>query len=129
MAGVIQFCFTDFGSALPAIQGGKLKPLAVASAARYSLVPEIPALADDLPGFAMDGGMILLAPGKTPRSVVDKLNGFVSQALASDEMRQRIATMGQLPGDGTPEQIQTSLRSEADRWKTLIKEQGIRFQQ
>ena len=64
MAGVIQFCFTDFGSALPAIQGGKLKPLAVASPTRYSLFPDIPALADDLPGFAMDGGMILLAPGE-----------------------------------------------------------------
>jgi tripartite-type tricarboxylate transporter receptor subunit TctC len=129
MAGVIQFCFTDFGSALPAIQGGKLKPLAVASPTRYSLVPDIPALADDLPGFAMDGGMILLAPGKTPPSVVDTLNGFVKQALSSEEARQRIESMGQLPGEGSPDQIQQSLRSEAERWKALIKEQGIRFQQ
>lgn len=126
---MIQFCFTDFGSALPAIQGGKLKPLAVASPTRYSLVPDIPALADDLPGFAMDGGMILLAPGKTPQSVVDTLNGFVRQALSSGEARQRIESMGQLPGEGSPDQIQQSLRSEAERWKTLIKEQGIRFQQ
>jgi tripartite-type tricarboxylate transporter receptor subunit TctC len=129
MAGVIQFCFTDYGSALPAIQGGKLKALAVASPTRYSLSPDIPALADDLPGFAMDGGMILLAPGKTPPDVVDKLNGFVRQALASDDIRQRVALMGQLPGEGSPEQIQKTLRSEAERWKALIKEQGIRFKQ
>src|SRR5262249_161424 len=74
MAGVVQFWFPDFGRALPAIQSGKLKALAVASPARYSLVPDIPALADNLPGFAMDGGMILLAPGKTPPDVVGKLN-------------------------------------------------------
>jgi tripartite-type tricarboxylate transporter receptor subunit TctC len=129
MAGVIQFCFTDYGSALPAIQSGKLKALAVAAPARYALVPDIPALADDLPGFAMDGGMILLAPGKTPRVVVDKLNAFVRQALASDEIRQRIEAMGQLPGEGSPEQLQKLLLSEAGRWKALIKEQSIRFQQ
>jgi tripartite-type tricarboxylate transporter receptor subunit TctC len=127
MAGVIQFCFTDYGSALPAIQGGKLKALAVASPTRYSLVPDIPALADDLPGFAMDGGMILLAPGKTPPAVVDKLNGFVRQALASQEIRQRIEMMGQLPGEGSPKQLQRTLRSEAARWKALIKDQGINF--
>jgi tripartite-type tricarboxylate transporter receptor subunit TctC len=127
MAGMIEFCFTDLGSALPAIQGGTLKPLAVASPARYSLLPDVPALADELPGFAMDGGMILLAPGKTPPDVVGKLNDFVRRALASEELRQRLALMGQLPGEGSPQQIQQSLRSEAERWRALIKEQGIRF--
>ena len=128
MAGVIQFCFTDFGSALPVIQGGKLKPLAVAAPTRYALVPDIPALADDLPGFAMDGGMILLAPAKIPPDVLAKLNGFVKQALGTDDIRKRLELMGQLPGEGSPEQIQKTLRAEAERWKGLIKERNIRFQ-
>jgi tripartite-type tricarboxylate transporter receptor subunit TctC len=128
MAGVIQFCFTDFGSALPVIQGGKLKPLAVAAPTRYALVPGIPALADDLPGFAMDGGMILLAPAKIPPDVLATLNGFVKQALGTDDIRKRLELMGQLPGEGSPDQIQKTLRAEAERWKALIKERNIRFQ-
>jgi tripartite-type tricarboxylate transporter receptor subunit TctC len=129
MAGVIQFCFVDFGSALPAVQSGKLKLLAVASPTRYSLVPEVPAVAEDVPGFTMDGGMILLAPAKTPLDVRDRLNGLVREALNSAETRNRIQLMGQLPGEASPDQIQQTLRAEAERWKALIKQRNIRFQE
>jgi len=127
MAGVIQFCFVDYGSASAAIESGKLKSIGVTSASRYSLVPDLPAIADTVPGFVLGGGMILLAPGKIPNDIRDQLNDFVRTALASDDMRSKIQAMGNLPGEGTPEQIQQSLRTEADRWKALIKERNIRF--
>jgi len=127
MAGVIQFCFVDYGSASPAIESGKLKSIGVTSPERYSLVPDLPPIADTVPGFELGGGMILLAPGKIPNDIRDRLNGFVRTALASDDVQSKIRIMGNLPGEGTPEAIQQSLRTEADRWKALIKERNIHF--
>jgi tripartite-type tricarboxylate transporter receptor subunit TctC len=127
LAGVVQFCFSDLSSALPAIESKQLKPLAVTTLKRFELVPNIPPLSEHLPGFSMDGGILLLAPAKIPRPVLDKLNGVVLQALGMQDVRDRIRSLGSLPGGGSPEQVRDGVQIEFNRWAKLIKERDIRF--
>src|SRR3954470_20524494 len=128
LAGAVQFCFSDLGSALPAIQSGQLKALGVTTGTRYELVPDLPALSEQLPGLVMDGGILLVAPAKTPGDILDKLNGVVRQAIATPDVSERLLTMGNLPGGRTRDQVQEALRSETDRWRKLVKERDIRLE-
>jgi tripartite-type tricarboxylate transporter receptor subunit TctC len=128
LAGMVQFCFSDLGSALPAIQSGQLRALGVTTSQRYEIVPELPTLSEQLPGLVMDGGILLVAPAKTSSDILDKLNGVVRQALARPDVTERLLKMGNLPGGRTRDQVQQALRSETERWRKLTKERDIHLE-
>jgi tripartite-type tricarboxylate transporter receptor subunit TctC len=74
----------------------------------------------------LDGGILLLAPSKTPSDILDKLNGVVREAIVRPEVTKRLQGMGNLPGGSTREQLQIALRNESARWAKLVKERDIK---
>ena len=106
MTGRVHFFMAPFGSTVGLIRDGKLRAIAVSSAQRTRMNPEIPTIAESgLPGFRYDSWGALFAPAKTPRAIIDKLNRAVAVALKHPEVVQRLHAIGIDPVPGTPAQL------------------------
>jgi tripartite-type tricarboxylate transporter receptor subunit TctC len=111
---------------LPYVKSGQLRVLAVTSDKRNPLYPDAPTVAEEgMPGFSALGWFGLSAPAGTPQDIVTKLNAAVSQALADDKIKQRLAAGGYIPGGGSPEQYADFISAEIDKWTKLAKDAGI----
>jgi tripartite-type tricarboxylate transporter receptor subunit TctC len=113
--------------ALPHIKAGKLRAVSVASPQRYSLLPEVPTLAEQgyrgAEAFAWFG---LLAPAGTSSEAIARLNGEVNLALKQPEIADRLIGLGMTPVGGTPEQFGAFIRADIDKWAKLIRARGIK---
>jgi tripartite-type tricarboxylate transporter receptor subunit TctC len=107
------------------IKGGTLRGLAVSSRKRFVLEPEIPAIGETLPGFEVMSWLGLAAPGGTPRSVVDRLNYEVTEILKLPDIREKLATVANIPTPSTPEQMQDYIERDAARWSRVVDIKGI----
>jgi len=121
MAGHIQFIFASMPVALPHVKSGRLRGIAVTSEKRSSLAPELPAVAETLPGFQFDSWWGLVAPAKTPADVINKLNGQLLQIVKQPDVRQRFAELGIEPAGSTPQQYAAFIRSEIDKVAKIAK--------
>ncbi|MDT3683594.1 MAG: tripartite tricarboxylate transporter substrate binding protein [Pseudorhodoplanes sp.] len=109
------------------IKGGALRPLAVTSAKRSPLLPDVPTVSESgLPGFEAELYYGLLAPAGTPREIVQKLNAELRKALASDDVKQRIAHDAAVPISSTPEEHAALLDRDESKWAALIKKLGLK---
>jgi len=111
----------------PTMKSGRIRALAISSAQRVSSAPEVPTIAETLPGFETGSYQGLLAPAGTPRDVVSKLNAEVSKILATQEMREKLAVLGTEVRTAQPEALGTFIATEKTRWAQVIKESGIKF--
>ncbi|MFT3813180.1 MAG: tripartite tricarboxylate transporter substrate binding protein [Acidovorax sp.] len=112
---------------LPHAKSGKLKVLAVLSAQRASIFPDVPTIAESgYPGFEASVWYGVVAPAKTPAAIVDRLHAEVQKALGTPEMRQRMAAVGGEVSPGPREQFAALLHSERLRYEKLVKETGIK---
>jgi tripartite-type tricarboxylate transporter receptor subunit TctC len=126
--GSTQFCFVDLGSGSPAIQGKTLRALGLTSPKRYELAPDIPTIAEQgLPGYATDSTTLLLAPANTPKDIIEKISATFMQARQSPDVRQKLNAIGQAVSVDSLEEATAALRAEAQQWKQLIAERGIKF--
>jgi tripartite-type tricarboxylate transporter receptor subunit TctC len=107
------------------IKGGLLRGLAVSSRQRFVLEPEIPAIGETLPGFEVMSWLGLAAPGGTPRAIVDRLNREVGEILKLPEIRDKLASVGNIPTPSTPEQMQDYIERDAARWSRVVDIKGI----
>jgi tripartite-type tricarboxylate transporter receptor subunit TctC len=107
------------------IKGGLLRGLAVSSRQRFVLEPEIPAIGETLPGFEVMSWLGLAAPGGTPRAIVDRLNREVGDILKLPEIRDKLASVGNIPTPSTPEQMQDYIERDAARWSRVVDIKGI----
>jgi tripartite-type tricarboxylate transporter receptor subunit TctC len=107
------------------INGGTLRGLAVSSRRRFVLEPDIPAVAETLPGFEVMSWLGLAAPGGTPRSIVDRLNWEVREILKLPDIRDKLAIVGNIPMPSTPEQMQDHIEQDAARWSRIVDLKGI----
>jgi tripartite-type tricarboxylate transporter receptor subunit TctC len=113
VAGRVDFMFTPVLSSIPMIRDNRMRALAVSTAQRSSALPEVPTVAEAaVPGFVFDFWIGLLAPAKTPRDVVNKLNQEVSKALAQPDVKERMAKLGGEPLPMTPERFDAFIREE-----------------
>ena len=128
VGGQVQMMFAITSIALGQVQAGKVRGLAVSSARRSSLAPQLPTLAESgLPGFEVIGWNGLLAPAGTAKPVVAKLNAEVARALRQADVVQRLAGAGYDAAAGnTPEQFSDYIRAEIAKWAKLVKETGAR---
>jgi tripartite-type tricarboxylate transporter receptor subunit TctC len=110
----------------PQIKAGKVRALAVTTAKRHASLPDVPALAETLPGFETVAWFGLLAPAGTPKAVIDRVNAGVNQALGEPDVKERLATLGCDPAGGTPEAFAARVSGDVARWKKLAAEKGIR---
>lgn len=127
-SGQIQLMFGGTTSVAPLVKGGRVRPLAVAASARLASMPQVPTFAElGLAGFRADLWHGLVAPRGTPPQVIAKLNADVNAVLRSPEMAARLAADDVQPGGGTPEQFAEVIRSDMERWRTIVKEADIRL--
>ncbi|HET7157928.1 MAG TPA: tripartite tricarboxylate transporter substrate-binding protein, partial [Burkholderiales bacterium] len=117
-------------TALPHVKSGKLRALAVAGARRSRLAPDLPTVNEaGVPGFAFNGWYGFVAPAKTPRPIIVKLNQTFVNIVNSSEIAERLAGMGNEPVGSTPEEFDKLIRAEIPKWAKVIREAGITLTQ
>jgi tripartite-type tricarboxylate transporter receptor subunit TctC len=125
LGGQISFTFADLANALAQIKGGKLRGIAVTSAKRSALAPDVPAIAEELSGYELIAWFALVAPAGTPAPVVARLHEITAASLAKPEVAARFAALGTDVAPMNPEQLAGFIRSEIVKFGRLAKEAGI----
>ena len=128
MGGAISFTFADLANALAQQKGGKLRGIAVTSAKRSPLAPEVPAIAEELPGYELIAWFALMAPAGTPREIVSSLHGVTAKALAKPDVVSKFSALGTDVAPMDPAQLETFIKSEIAKWARMAKEAGIQPQ-
>jgi tripartite-type tricarboxylate transporter receptor subunit TctC len=127
MAGQVQVLVSAVSTALPLVQGGKLRALMMMSDKRSDVLPDVPTAAEEgFPGLEMNYWVGFAAPKGTPQDVVNKLNQEINAGLLTPESLKRLKEMAFVPVANTPAQAAQLLESEIERWSALIKQQGIK---
>jgi len=108
------------------MRAGRLRGLAVTSAQRIALAPELPTVAETLPGFEATQWWGAYGPVGLPAALVSKLNSDIGRALASAEVKRRLAADAAEPGGGSPGDLAAYLRTDYERWGRVVKAAGIR---
>lgn len=127
MAGQVQVLVSAVSTALPLVQGGKLRALMMMSDKRSDALPDVPTAAEEgFPGLEMNYWVGFAAPKGTPQDVVNKLNQEINAGLLTPESLKRLKEMAFVPVANTPAQAAQLLDSEIERWSALIKQQGIK---
>ena len=126
VGGRVSMLFTTALSAAPQMKSGKVRALAVTSAKRNRMLPEVPAMAETLPGYALDALQGIVVRSGTPRPVVQKLGGELRSVLQQPEVRQRLEAEGAEVIGSTPEAFAESLRREMAVWARIVRESGAR---
>ena len=129
MTGRVTYFFSPISAALPNVKEGKLVALGVSTSKRSSALPNVPTLAESgLPGFDYSLWVGMYAPAGTPPDVVDKINRDVARALATPEMRERLAALGAEPMVMSPSEFSAFMRSEMADSAKVVKAAGIKAQ-
>ena len=129
LAGDIQLTFDSISTSMPQIRAGRMTALAVTSARRAAMAPDVPTLAEaGVPGFDINGWYAILAPAGTPRAIVDKLSGDIAAVLAQPELRSQLAANGYEPVGSTPAALGAHIESELVRWNKVVREAGVKLE-
>lgn len=129
-SGEVQLTFANYSDAISWMQSGRLRALAVTSAKRFSMSPNLPTVAESgLPGFEVDGWSGLLAPAGTPPDVVARIAEVVNQALREPALRKRMLDIGATPGAMTTEQFRALVQGDMRKWSEFVKRTGIKVDQ
>jgi len=128
VSGQIDFNFDNLAAASANIKSGKLKALAVTTAKRSSAMPELPTVAESgLPGFDVGTWFGLFGPAKLPADVASRLNKAFVDALATPELKARLATLMAEPSPTTPEQFSTFVKAELAKYERVVKASGAKI--
>ena len=125
LSGDVDFIFFTVPAVLPQVEAGKLRALAITSAARSALVPDVPTVAEaGYPGFEVLGWYALFAPRETPKPVVAKLSADIEKIVGSPDIRDKMLQLGAEPRYLSPEQVAAFVAVESPKWRQLIRESG-----
>lgn len=130
MRGEVSLTFAQISTAKPLVEGGQLRALAIASAARSSLFPDVPTLAEaaGLPGFEAVSWYGLMAPAGTPEPILRKVAADLSAILAMPETRAALESQGAAPAGGGPDALAGLIAADTERWGRVVREAGIRVE-
>jgi tripartite-type tricarboxylate transporter receptor subunit TctC len=127
LGGHIPIAALSIASGMPHIQGGKVKGLAVTSAARSPALPDVPTVAESgFPGFEANGWLAIFVPNGTPPAVIAKLNAEIGKVMQSAEMKKQLLAQGVEARTSTPEQLGAMVKSETAKWGKIITDAGIK---
>jgi tripartite-type tricarboxylate transporter receptor subunit TctC len=127
LAGQIDLMFAPAQTAMPYVQAGRLKALAVTSAKRASTLPNLPTAAESgLPGYEAIGWFGLLAPVATPRAIVEKASADANAVLALPEVREKMLALGSEPSGNGPREFAAFIRDDQAKWAKLMADLGIK---
>jgi tripartite-type tricarboxylate transporter receptor subunit TctC len=127
IAGFIQVYFGTVLSTLPVVKNGRVRALAVTTAARNPALPDVPAISEIVPGYAFSGWYAVLAPARTPREITALLNREIVTLLQAPELKERLAAEGSTVVASTPDQLTAHLKQEITKWERVVKQANIRL--
>ena len=127
MAGNVDLMFEQMYAAVPSIQSGKLRPIAVTSARRIAAFPGVPTFGESgYPTVEVLNWQGVVVPRGTPRMVIDRLNAALNQALRNPDFRDKISSQNNEPGGGTPEDFAALIRGESAKWSGVVRQANIK---
>ncbi len=129
IAGNVQLIFGSVATTLQYVKSGRLRSLAVTTPKRIAAAPETPTVAEaGVPGYQVVLWHGLVGPKGMPSAIVERLNREANEALKAKDMEQLLATDGVSPAGGTPQQFQTQIKADIDRWRTVVQRVGIKVE-
>jgi tripartite-type tricarboxylate transporter receptor subunit TctC len=126
IGGQVQVMFGNMPSSIEHIRAGKLRPLAVTTAARSEALPDLPPVGDFVPGYEASTWQGLGAPGNTPAEIVDKLNKEINAALSDPKIKARLADLGGTVLSGSPADFGRLIADETEKWGKVIRAANIK---
>ncbi|CAN7642961.1 tripartite tricarboxylate transporter substrate binding protein [Pseudorhodoferax sp. LjRoot39] len=127
IGGQVAMLFDQMPAVLPQVQGGRVRALGVSSARRSAAAPQVPAIAETLPGFDMTVWFGILAPRGTPADIVTRVNAEMQRVLQDTAFQQQLAGMGVTPMGGSADAFASYLRRETERWAKVVRDSGARI--
>ena len=124
IAGQVQVMFDNLPSSAGFIKDGRIRALAVTTSMRETSLPNVPTVAETVPGFEASAWFGVSAPKGTPRDIVEKLNVAVNQLLADPKIQKRLSELGGTPIPGTPEDFGKLISSDTQKWEKVVKTSG-----
>ncbi len=128
VAGNVDIMFDNLGVSLALVKGGQLRLLAVATPERMRSLPEVPTIAETLPGFESAAWYALAAPPRTPPQIVAKINADINEILRQPEMQPHLAEWSGEAIGGSPQAAAAYMREEVERWNKVIKAAGVKLE-
>jgi len=126
VAGQVQMLISVIPAVLPTIKSGRLRALGVTSAKRTALVPDVPTIAETVPGYEFIGWYSLFAPANTPSGIINKLNAEIVKGLNTPEFRERFVALGAEPSTSTPQALAAYLREQTEKMRRAVRDSGAR---
>lgn len=126
MAGQVQMVIAVIPAVLPMVRSGRLRALAVTSAKRSAIVPDLPTIAETVPGYEFIGWYSVFAPAKTPAAIINKLNAELVKAARSPSMRERLADLGVESSGSTPQELAAYLAVQREKMRAAVQASGAR---
>lgn len=128
LGGRVQVLFEPLPSSIEYIKSGKLRALAVTTATRSAALPDVPAMAEFVPGYEASTWNGIGAPKNTPSEIIDKLNRVINAGLADPRIRARLADLGATPLPGTPADFGKLIADDTDKWRKVIRAANIKLE-
>jgi tripartite-type tricarboxylate transporter receptor subunit TctC len=128
VAGSVEIMFDNLGVSLQLVNGDKLRLIAVASPKRMASLPNVPTIAESLPGFESEAFYAMVAPPKTPAAIVNKINTDINEALRQSELAPRFAALSAVTVGGTPKETADYMQAEVERWSKVIRAANVKLQ-
>jgi tripartite-type tricarboxylate transporter receptor subunit TctC len=128
LGGHVDLIFDTIPSIWPSVQGGKLKALGVASLQRIPAAPDVPAIAETLPGFEVTSSEGILAPAGTPAAVVSKIAGEIKRIAADPQFAQSLLKLGAVATSSAPEEFASFIANDYAKWQRVVREAGIKVE-
>jgi tripartite-type tricarboxylate transporter receptor subunit TctC len=126
LSGRAQLIVGSLLPTLPHFKTGKLRPLGVTTTKRWYSLPDVPTVAESLPGYEVELWFGVMAPRGTPQPIIDQLNGAVNKMVQEPEMKKNLDAQGMVPSGGAPAKFTERIRKDYDRWTRVVKEAGIK---
>jgi tripartite-type tricarboxylate transporter receptor subunit TctC len=127
LAGQYQFNFAGIQAAQVQVRAGKLRGLAVTTPKRLAALPDLPAMAEVLPGFEVVGWYGIVGPARLPKPIVTRLHDELVRILNRPDIRERIVADGSEPAGTTPEEFRRFMLADLAKWAKLVKESGAKL--
>lgn len=128
ISGQIHVAFTELATSLGHVKSGKLRALAVTTAVRAQVLPDVPTLSEFIPGFEASQWIGLVAPKGTPSPIIEKLNATINAGLADPKLKARFADLGGVVLPGSPDDFAKLIRDETEKWGKVIRAANIKVE-